>query len=144
MHNEIQELLNNYSRFVRNKDVEGFIGQYAPNLVNYDLWQAAPYNAISAWQTNIKSWFEGLGDEYVTVTFRDIIVYESVDIAFLNGIITFQGHAKDGDVLREMDNRLSWGLTRIEKQWKIVHEHTSLPIDAETMSPVFQIPNRMK
>ena len=138
---EFQVILDNYSRFVRYKDYEGFIGQYAPNLINYDLWQAATYNTMLSWQTNIKKWFDGLGDEYVTVTFRDITVYESTNTAFLHGIISFQGHSKEGNVLRAMDNRLSWGLIYLENGWKIVHEHTSLPIDTVTMHPVFKIPN---
>ena len=140
MKREIQDILDNYSRFVRIKDYEGFIGQYAPNIVNYDLWQAAAYNSMSSWKTNIKNWFDGLGDEYVIVTFRDITVYESTNTAFLHGIITYQGHSKEGDVLRAMDNRLSWGLIYLENGWKIVHEHTSLPIDAKTMRPIFSIP----
>jgi ketosteroid isomerase-like protein len=140
MKREFRDILDNYSHFVRNKDYEGFIGQYAPNLINYDLWQAATYNTISSWQKNINKWFDDLGDEYVTVTFRDITVYESRNTAFLHGIMTYEGHSKEGDVLRAMDNRLSWGLIYLEREWKIVHEHTSLPIDAMTMHPVFNIP----
>lgn len=140
MKSEFQDILENYSRFVRSKDYEGFIDQYAPNLINYDLWQAA-YHTMSSWQTNIKKWFDGLGDEYVTVAFREITVYESTDTAFLHGIISYQGHSKEGEVLRAMDNRLSWGLIYLENGWKIVHEHTSLPIDSMTMHPVFNLPN---
>ena len=140
MRNEIRDLLANYSRFVRNKDVEGFIGQYSPNIITYDLWHADAFKMMSSWQANIKDWFDGLGDEYVTVAFRDITVYETTNTAFLHGIISFQGHSKEGAVLRGMDNRLSWGLLCLDNGWKIVHEYTSLPIDSATMSPVFHIP----
>lgn len=142
MNKEIQVLLDQYARFVREKNYEAFISQYAPNLVNYDLWQAESYTSLVSWQKNIKEWFEGLGDEYVTVSFREITVYESATTAFLNGIITYQGHSKEGEVLRAMDNRLSWGLICIEDEWKIVHEHTSAPIDFATMNPIFSLPNK--
>ena len=63
MRNEIRDLLANYSRFVRNKDFEGFIGQYSPNIITYDLWHADAFKMMSSWQANIKDWFDGLGDE---------------------------------------------------------------------------------
>jgi ketosteroid isomerase-like protein len=31
-----------------------------------------------------------------------------------------------------MNNRLSWGLRKTGGSWKVVHEHTSAPVEMET------------
>ena len=40
---------------------------------------------------------------------------------------------REGKELRSMDNRITWVLRKnSEGAWKIVHEHTSAPVDFET------------
>ena len=43
------------------------------------------------------------------------------------------GLSADGKELRSMDNRITWVLRRsVDGAWKIVHEHSSAPVDFDT------------
>jgi ketosteroid isomerase-like protein len=55
----------------------------------------------------------------------------------VHAVATFRGFSAAGEELRSVDNRLTWVLrSRPDGSWRIVHEHTSVPIALETSRPV--------
>jgi len=54
------------------------------------------------------------------------------DTAVLSAFVTFAGLSADGAELRSMNNRLTWGLRKTGGAWKVVHEHTSAPVEMAT------------
>lgn len=82
-------------------------------------------------------WFGSLGDERVEVEFHDVRSSIGEDIAFGHAAVTFAGVSAQGERLRSMTNRLTLNLVKKEGLWKIVHEHSSLPIDMESGKAIF-------
>ena len=85
-----------------------------------------------------EGWFESLGAERVVVELADIKITSGADLAFAHALVTYQGVASDGQKLRVMQNRLTWALQSRRGNWKIVHEHTSAPVDPATGKVMLQ------
>ena len=66
------------------------------------------------------------------VTFADVSTAVGTDTAFGHAAVTFTAISARGERLRSMTSRLTVNLARSDDDWKIVHEHSSLPIDMET------------
>jgi ketosteroid isomerase-like protein len=60
------------------------------------------------------------------------------DLAVVHAFVTYTGQSAEGKELRAMQNRLTWALKQQDGGWKIVHEHTSAPVDFETSKVLLQ------
>ena len=78
-----------------------------------------------------------LGDESVAVAFEDVRVESESGMAVATALVRFAGVAATGEELRSMQNRLTWALRRTPRGWKIVHQHTSAPLD-ENAKAIFR------
>ncbi len=61
------------------------------------------------------------------------------DVAFGRAFVRFSAEAADGTELRSLNNRLTLVLKRQAEGWKIVHEHTSAPIDDASCKAMLQL-----
>jgi hypothetical protein len=43
------------------------------------------------------------------------------------------------DKLRQMTNRFTFGLKKVNESWLITHEHSSLPIDMQSGKGIFNL-----
>ena len=131
----ILDVLENYKTAVYEKDVEKFLSMYAPEVQIYDCWGDWESKGISSWKENIIEWFNGLSEDDVllNVDINDIVVEEDSYLAFVHCAITYAAHHEEsGEKLRQMTNRFTFGLKKVNESWVISHEHSSLPIDMET------------
>jgi ketosteroid isomerase-like protein len=98
----------------------------------FDMWGAWSHDGIDTWREMAEGWFGSLGDERVRVEFDDVQTTVGEDVAVLSAFVTFAGLSADGNELRSMNNRLTWGLRKTAGTWKVVHEHTSAPVEMAT------------
>jgi len=103
----------------------------------FDMWGAWSYNGIAAWREMVANWFGSLGTERVIVDFSNPKATVAQDLAVVHAFVTYKAVTADGVELRSLDNRLTAILTPRGDGWKIVHEHTSSPIDFETAKVIF-------
>ena len=132
---KVQDVLENYKTAVCEKDVVKFLSMYAPELHIYDCWGNWESKGISTWKESVVEWFNGLSEDGVLlkVEFNDLVVEENSCIAFVHCAVTFAAHLEEsGEKLRQMTNRFTYGLKKVNEAWVIVHEHSSLPINMET------------
>ena len=127
-----------FSEAVWRKDVEAYLELYDERVTVFDMWQAWAYNGLPAWRKMVEGWFSSLGPNRDRVTFRDTHVETAGDMGYVTAIARFAAVSEAGEELRFLDNRLSWVLRRVGASWKIVHQHTSGPIDFSTMKVVLQ------
>ena len=129
----MDEMLDAYAAAVRAKDVDAFVGLYADDVRNFDLWSEWSYDGKDALRGMVGEWFGSLpGDEIVSVRFDDVRSQPGTDLAALSAFTTFAAVSPDGTELRSMNNRLTWILRKdSDGAWKIAHEHTSAPADDE-------------
>jgi uncharacterized protein (TIGR02246 family) len=129
---EVGAVLEAYAATVYAKDVDGHLGLYDEDVHLFDAWDDFESRGIEALRRTTEQWFGSLGDERVRVTIQDVEIVTGGDVAFAHAAVVFAGEAATGERLRAMKNRFTFGLRR-EGRWRIVHQHSSLPISFETM-----------
>ena len=76
----------------------------------------------------VEQWFSSLGEERVAVTFDRLQATVAGDLAMLTARVVYGAISTSGAELRSMQNRLTWVLKPEGGAWKIIHEHTSVPL----------------
>ena len=129
----IGRLLEEYGESVRAKDVDRFVALFDDDVRVFDMWGGWSYDGAAAWREMATEWFGSLGSEQVAVEFEDVQTVVGDDVAVAEAFVTYKGLSAEGEELRAMNNRLTWALRRKpDGTWKVVHEHTSAPVDFET------------
>lgn len=138
MERSIAMLVETYKSAVYAKNVQTFMHMYDPNVRVFDTWGVWSYEGSAAWQTAIEGWFTSLGTERVKVTFEELQSSVGREFAVVSAIVTYAAVSAQGEQLRTMQNRLSWGLRTIGHIPRIVHEHTSAPVGFEDAKAILQ------
>ena len=128
----VTQVPEHYISAVSEKDVDALLSLYDDNVRIFDLWGEWTHEGAPAWRQSVTDWFASLGDQRVSVSFEDIRTIVAEDLATLLSVITYRDMGTDGVARGSMQNRLTWVLKRSGNHWKIVHEHTSAPVDFET------------
>jgi uncharacterized protein (TIGR02246 family) len=132
----IRDLLARYEGAVGAKDVDGFVALYDDDVRVFDAWGSWSHDGASEWRRAVEEWFGSVGDDRIAVEFDELTTVLDGGVAAAHAIATFKGLTPDGQELRAIANRLTWTLRQTDGAWRIVHEHTSVPIDVETSRPV--------
>ncbi len=136
----VEGILENYKRAIYEKDVESFLAIYDADVHIYDCWGKWESKGISLWRENVINWFDGMREdgELLKVDFCDVTIEENTNLAFVHCAITFAAYSeKSEEKLRQITNRFTFGLKKVNESWVIFHEHSSLPIDMETGRGMF-------
>jgi ketosteroid isomerase-like protein len=134
----LAQIIDGYKAAVLTKDVEAFMRLYDPKVRVFDAWSVWSYDDAASWRRTVEGWFGSLGEERVQVSFDEVVVSEAGGSAIVSAIVTYASLAPDGSILRSMQNRLSWGIQKGTDGYRIVHEHTSMPIGFEDMKAITQ------
>jgi ketosteroid isomerase-like protein len=130
--------LTRYGDAVRAKDVAAYCALYDDDVHVFDMWGAWSLRGIAPWRTMTTEWFASLGSEYVTVGAEDAHADGGDDLVIGHAFITYTAWTAEGSRLRGMSNRITMGLRQRAGAWKIIHQHTSVPIDGATMQGMLQ------
>lgn len=117
-----------YARAVWEKDVNGFLALYHPGARVFDTWGTWSHEGEQARRKVVEQWFGSLGNERVAVTFDRVQTTVTGSQGLLSARVVFAATSPAGVELRSMQNRLTWVLAPEGGTWKIIHEHTSVPL----------------
>ena len=134
----ILQLSDTYKAAVNAKDVDTFVSLYDQDVVVSDMWGEWSYTGVEAWRRIVTDWFGLLASERVVVEFTNAQVITEQSIAVVHTFVTFKGISAAGEALRAMQNRFTWVLKNSGGVWKILHEHSSAPVDFETSNVILQ------
>ncbi len=134
----IAQVLEAYRSAVYAKDVAAFMRLYDPGVRVFDTWGIWSYQGNEALQRAIEGWFTSLGTEKVKVSFDEVQTSVGRELAIVSAIVTYAAVSAQCDLLRTMQNRLSWGLRTSGHVPRIVHEHTSAPVGFDDMKAILQ------
>jgi len=129
-HQPIRAVLAAYQAAVLAKDVDAFVSLYAEDAQIFELWGTWVHD-IGSWREMAKGWFAFLGDQRSVVEAHGVRTQVSGDMAMLTASLTYRAVDPAGQELRSLDNRLSWVLRQRGGRWRVVHEHTSVPLAHE-------------
>ena len=130
--NPIHRALEAYKAAVHAKDAAAFAALYGEHVQVFDMWGTWQYQGIAAWREMAAGWFGSLGSERVLVEFDEVEATLAPELAVGHAFVTFTAVSAEGVALRSLNNRLTIVMQRSAGVWKIVHEHTSAPVDPET------------
>ena len=124
---EIQKLLDNAIRSLRDKNIEGVMALYAQDVVSFDIVPPLRYVGADAfrkvWQ-QVFSTFQGpIGYEI-----HDLNITVGDDVAFAYSLNRISGTMNNG---QETNLWLRWTacFRKINGKWLIVHHQNSVPVD---------------
>jgi ketosteroid isomerase-like protein len=109
---------------------------YDPDLFVFDSWNVWSYEGTEAWRSMTQDWFTSLGAERVAVEFTDERSSGSGALAYAAATVRYTALSAGGQSLRSLQNRITVVLELKNGTWRIVHQHTSSPIDFETKSAI--------
>ncbi len=112
------------------RDVRGVMAIYAPDVVAYDLVPPLQLIGSDAYRQSYSNFFAEFKGP-IRVSYQNIDVEQSGDIAFAFGLERLRGTLADGKPV-DMWIRFSGGWRRENGQWRVVHEHVSVPVDMTT------------
>ncbi len=135
---EIEKFFNQYKSAVYEKEIDLFVSLYAADVHVFDLWGQWSIEGADDWKSMVSDWFGSLGDERIIVEFSDKNSMLADNLSFATAFVTYKAFSVDGKELRSLQNRLTWVLKQQEDGWKIIHEHTSAPLNPETGKAIFK------
>jgi uncharacterized protein (TIGR02246 family) len=121
---EIQELISQWAKAVREQDLEGIRAAHDPDMLMFDVPPPFLSRGLDAYMATWDTFFTWQAKP-VQFDLRDIAISAGEDVAFATAI----GRCCDlssGEPLW-LDFRLTMGFVKRDGRWRIVHEHHSLP-----------------
>ena len=118
----IIELLDRVTTAYRERDPDAVVAADAPDAEIYDL---APPLRQRRSRDDVAAWLEGWHGP-VEQEFKDLRVQVDGDVAFAYGLARVRATTVDGPAAQWW-MRYTAGLRRSNGQWRIVHEHSSVP-----------------
>lgn len=124
---ELRHMMHDWARALEAKDVERLVKDYAPDAVLYDA--IPPYKTVGI--DNIRNvWTNCLPcfPEQFTSEHRDIQIHVAGDTAFAHCLHRFVPTPSDHPSGQTW-MRITIGYRKFNGEWKVVHEHVSIPFN---------------
>jgi uncharacterized protein (TIGR02246 family) len=130
----VQSVFDQYVDAVKASNAETLLSLYADDVHVYDLMAPFERHGKESSRELIEAWLNDGGQQDCSI--EDLEVIEEGDLASARASIRYGYTGEDG-TKHTMWNRGTWTLRRIDGEWKIIVEHTSVPLSEPEMQPVF-------
>ena len=123
---QIRGTIENWAKALRNKDADGVLAYHTRDMVHFSLAPPLQYSGANALnKTRLEEWFStwhGPLDYEVA----DLRIEAGDNVAFSHSLNRISGTKNDGSK-SELWFRVTLCFEQIDGQWKIAHEHDSVP-----------------
>jgi PhnB protein len=123
----IRNLIANWSRAVERKDAEAIVEAYTPGAVLYDV--TLPVVGKDAIKALWERCFPFFPDRFRS-QHQDLSVVVDADLAVVYGLHRFVPEQADHPC-GQFQSRVTAVFQRIEGEWRLIHEHASIPFKME-------------
>jgi PhnB protein len=120
---QIHRVIDDWARALRNKDADGVVSHYAPDLVHFSL--APPLLSAVSNAKGLNEWF-ATWQGPIGYEIRDLSVAIGDDVAFSHSLNRMHGTKTEGSK-GDLWFRHTLCFRKIHGEWKIAHEHESVP-----------------
>ena len=121
----IRDLVENWARAVRSKNLSGILANHSPDILMFDVPPPIQSKGIEAYKKTWNLFFSWSQDSGV-FDISEMNITAGRDVAFVTALMRCAGTEANADKT-ELEFRLTIGLRKINGQWIVVHEHHSLP-----------------
>jgi uncharacterized protein (TIGR02246 family) len=127
---QIRALIANKIEAVRARNVDRAVSNYSPDVLSFDVVNPLRYFGADAIRKRLEQWFSSFQGS-IGLEIRDLSISVGEALAFRHCLSHVSATTTDG---RKLD--MWWRETacyrKIEGQWLITHQHSSVPFDVET------------
>lgn len=122
---EIRDLIERWARAVRERDIEGIRANHHPDILMFDVPPPFLSRGLDAYMASWQLFYDHT-PSLVDFNFEEVEVTSGTDVAFATakGKCTYINREGRPEPL---DFRLTMGLKKINGDWRILHEHHSVP-----------------
>lgn len=138
---QIRNLLTRWEHAFRAKDAAGVMAAYASGdvVVAFDVVPPLAKVGSDAYRRNYEEFF-AMFKGPLAVELRDVRIVAGEDVAFLHCFDRMSGTLESGEPF-DLWLRVTSGLRKINGEWRIIHDHVSVPTYFETgMAALDQAP----
>lgn len=132
-----ESVLERYVTAVKTMDKQALLALYAPTVRFFDMSAPFELRGLDVFAQRVESWFTHIEGSVPDAEGKQAESATSGDLAYMTMLMDFSDLDDEG-VRRTMLNRLTWVMALDGDDWKIIHEHTSVPLNEDTMQPEFQ------
>lgn len=121
----IRELVENWARAVRVKNLNGILANHSPDILMFDVPPPVQSKGIEAYKNTWDPFFSWSRD-FGVFDITEMNITAGNDVAFVAALMRCAGAEANGNKI-ELEFRLTIGLRKIGGQWIVMHEHHSIP-----------------
>lgn len=126
----VRALIERRARAIRERDLDGATAAYVPDVQVFDALPPLRYRGRKETRARSEAWLSAY-EGPIGYEIRDLEVAAAGGAAFAHYLYRVTGTTKDGAEV-DMWVRATLGLRRVDDEWRIAHEHHSVPFDGET------------
>jgi ketosteroid isomerase-like protein len=126
---QIRKLMDERSKAVRAKDINGVMLNIAPDILSFDVITQLQSVGSDASGKRAREWFSSF-EGPIGYEIRDLSITTGDRVAFCHSLNRISGTKTDGGKI-DMWVRATICLRKVEGLWLITHEHQSVPFDVE-------------
>jgi ketosteroid isomerase-like protein len=134
---EILAVINGRIKAIYEKDEQGVLTKYAPNVVSFDLAPPLKSVGIDTIKKRLQNWF-AIYQDHINQEVAEIEIEGCGDLAHSHCLTRTNGTSTQGEKM-DMWYRTTTFYKNIDGKWLITHEHVSDPIDMETGKVIFDL-----
>ena len=125
----IRALVDTFVKAIRAKDVDRVMSAFAPQVVSFDLGPPLRHGGGAAFSRRWQALFQSIPGA-IDYEVHDLQVAVGNGVAFSHSLNRMAGTTATGGA---MDRWLRWTACyrKVGGQWRIVHEHVSVPVDVQ-------------
>jgi ketosteroid isomerase-like protein len=127
---ELRDLVEERVRAVRAGDGATLAARPADDVITFDVLPPLNSRGSAAVGKHLQAWFDGYAGP-IDYSVHDLQVSAADDLGFCSFLYHVGGTLTSGDVV-DMWVRATLCCRRIDGQWRIVHDHESVPFDPAT------------
>jgi ketosteroid isomerase-like protein len=124
---EIRAEIAGRVRAICEKNVEGLLAHYAPEVATFDLVAPLQNLGAAAVRKRVSEWFASFRTA-IDYEIRDANISTAGDVAFDHHLTHVRGTNQSGDSI-DMWFRETVGYRRMGGRWLATHQHSSVPLD---------------
>jgi ketosteroid isomerase-like protein len=126
---EIRERVESLARALRAKDVDTLMEHYAPDVITFDV--QPPLRVVGAgYRKKFERWFASV-EGPIDYEMSDTTVAADKNVAFCGFLARVRGARASGERF-DYSVRVTSCFVKQNGEWKVSHEHVSLPVDMAT------------
>lgn len=134
---QIRQLVDSWVSSVCAKDINGLMSHYAPDSLTFGIMPPLQHRGTDAYRELWEQCFPSFQDA-IAYDIRDLSITIGDDVAFSHSLNRMTGTTIKGE---KIDNwmRVTVCYRKLDGNWKVLHEHVSVPIDVETNQALFDL-----